>query len=133
MIALICASLCLPAPADLVIENAKIWSDGLSGFAEFAAVDDGRFVFVGKRDPSRIGPGTVRVDAQGRLVLPGLIDSHIHMLSGGLGLSQIRLRDAKDKADFIQRVGDWAKGLGPGKWVLGGRWSVESWAVREQP
>ncbi|MFG0330132.1 MAG: amidohydrolase [Phycisphaerales bacterium] len=120
-------------PADLVIENARIWSDGRAGFAAFAAVDDGAFVHVGERDESFIGPDTHRVDAQGRVVVPGLIDSHIHMLGGGLGLAQIQLRDATSKDDFINRVREWNTRLPEGRWLLGGRWSVESWDQPESP
>ncbi len=135
LIALIAAPLAAAPipPADLVVENARIWSDGLTGPATFAAITDGRFVYVGAPDPDFIGPGTERIDARGRLVIPGLIDSHVHMLNGGLGLSQLLLRDAKDKDDFIRKVGEWAKSLPEGKWVLGGRWSTESWATPEQP
>ncbi len=120
-------------PAVLVIENAKIWSDGLPTFAEFAAVEKGRFVYVGKRDPSRIGPKTVRVDAQGRTVLPGLIDSHAHMVGGGESLAQLDLRPARSKEEFIRMVADYAATLEPGRWILGGGWSIESWPVQEAP
>ncbi|MCH7792923.1 MAG: amidohydrolase [Planctomycetes bacterium] len=120
-------------PADLVIENARIWSDGRDDLAPFAAIRDGRFVHVGRRDDSLIGPDTTILDAAGRVVIPGLIDSHVHLLSGGASLSAIQLRDATSKQDFIRRVADWADTLQPGQWILGGRYSTESWASREQP
>jgi len=120
-------------PADLVIENARIWTPGKEGFASFAAVRDGRFVYVGGAEQGWIGKTTRRLDAKGRVVIPGLIDSHVHLLSGGLGLSTLQLRDAKDKSDFVRRVREWASALPPGAWVLGGRWSTESWARVEQP
>jgi predicted amidohydrolase YtcJ len=121
------------APAELVIENARIWSDGRVDFAAFAAVDDGRFVYVGERDEAYIDPDTERIDARGRTVLPGLIDAHLHMLSGGRGLSQLQLRDARDREDFIARIAEWAERLPPGRWILGGRWSTESWDDPRQP
>ncbi|MHC4415546.1 MAG: amidohydrolase [Planctomycetota bacterium] len=122
-----------PAPADLVIENALIWSDGLVGFAEFAAVRDGRFLHVGRRNDALIGPRTKRVDAGGRVIIPGLIDAHIHMLGGGTQLSRLQLREAADRESFVRRVAEWAATLGPGEWILGGRWSVESWADPKPP
>ena len=121
------------APADLVIENARIWSDGRVEFAEFAAVRDGRFVAVGAHDASLIGRDTARVDAAGRTVIPGLIDSHVHMLGGGAQLGRLQLRDARDKDDFIARVAAWTEDLEPDDWILGGRYSVESWDDPEQP
>jgi predicted amidohydrolase YtcJ len=124
----------LPAqPADLVVENAQIWSDGLPGLARFMAIRGGEVVHVGEAREDLIGPQTRRLDVGGAVVLPGLIDSHVHMLNGGLNLSQLQLREASDKADFIERVRRWAVDLPEGRWVLGGRWSVESWQVREQP
>lgn len=114
-------------PADLVIENARIWSDGLPTFAEFAAVRDGRFIYVGRPDPSLIGPDTARIDAQNRVVIPGLIDSHIHMLGGGLGLAGLHLRDVAGQAEFIEQVAQRAAALPAGEWITGGRWSTDSW------
>jgi predicted amidohydrolase YtcJ len=121
------------APAEMVIDNARIWSDGRVSFAEFAAVDDGRFVYVGERDEAYIDAGTQRIDARRRIVLPGLIDAHLHMLSGGRGLSQLQLREARDREDFIARIAEWAERLAPGRWILGGRWSTESWDDPQQP
>lgn len=133
-LALCVAALAQPAPpADLVIENARIWSDGMPGFARFAAVVDGRFVYVGEEDARWIGPRTTRVDASNRVVLPGLIDSHVHMLGGGSGLAQIQLRDVGSKEEFIAAVARWSNEARPGKWILGGRWSVESWESPESP
>ncbi|UCD74178.1 MAG: amidohydrolase [Phycisphaerales bacterium] len=131
--ALLASSLLAAAPADTVIENARIWSDGLAGFAEFAAIEEGRFVHVGDADTSFIGPGTRRIDAGGRVVLPGLIDAHLHMLSGGASLTQLQLRDAPDKDEFVRRIADWAMDLPDGRWILGGRWTTESWSDPQQP
>ncbi len=134
MLAAALTLLLLPVqPADLVIENARIWTDGRVGFASFAAVRDGRFVYVGDYEPSLVGTNTEHLDAEGRVVLPGFIDSHIHMLNGGNNLSQLQLRDARDKEDFIRRVREWAGNLPEGRWILGGRWSTESWQRIEQP
>lgn len=134
MLAPVLTLLLLPIqPADLVIENARIWTDGRVGFASFAAVRNGRFVHVGGFEPSLVGPNTERIDAEGRVVLPGFIDSHIHMLNGGNNLSQLQLREARDKEDFIRRVREWASGLPEGRWILGGRWSTESWQIVQQP
>ena len=123
----------LSQPADLVIENARIWSDGQTVFASFAAVTNGRFVYVGKPRTDLVGPNTVHMNAHGKVVLPGLIDAHTHMISGGTRLATLDLRPAKDKADFIRRIADYANNLKPGEWILGGGWSVESWPVRETP
>ena len=122
-----------PPPVDLVLENSRIWSDGLVGFAEFAAVRDGRFVYVGPRRAELIGEGTEVVNAGGRVVIPGLMDSHIHMLGGGTQLLELQLRDAGSQREFVNRVSQHAAALPRGAWIRGGRWSTESWVDSRQP
>ena len=62
--------------ADLVIDNARLVTPG--GVIEGgAAVRDGRFVAIGPRE--ELPRAERRVDARGRLVLPGLVDPHVHL------------------------------------------------------
>ena len=121
------------APADLVVRNALVWTDGTTGFATSLAVDEGVFVYVGDDPAAYIGSGTTVVDAEGKTVIPGLIDSHIHMLGGGGSLTDIQLRDATDKRDFIKRIKDYAEANPQRTWITGGRWSTESWADKTEP
>ncbi len=130
---LVLATVLSVSPADLVIENAMIWSDGQTGFAEFAAITDGEFIYVGDHDESYIGASTQRVNARGRVVIPGLIDSHVHMIGGGGSLNQIHLRDAKNKTDFIARLKKWGTDHPEQQWITGGRWSTESWDDKTEP
>ncbi|MCH8980202.1 MAG: amidohydrolase, partial [Armatimonadetes bacterium] len=74
-----------------------------------------------------------RLDAQGRVVIPGLIDSHVHMIGGGGSLNQIHLRDAKNKSDFIARLKKWGEEHPEQQWITGGRWSTESWDDKTEP
>src|ERR1700753_1820681 len=72
-----------PTPADLVLTDGKIYTvDGAHSLASALAVQDGQIVFVGSTAESQhwIGPGTKVEPLGGRLVLPGLIDSHMHPL-----------------------------------------------------
>ena len=71
------------APADLVLRNAKIYTvDKDRRLAQALAVKDGRLVFVGTDSDAQawIGPKTRVESAGGKLVLPGLVDAHIHPL-----------------------------------------------------
>lgn len=121
------------APADLVIENALIWSGGKRIKANFIAVRGHRFVYVGAKDASYIGRTTRVVDAKGKVVLPGFIDSHTHFIEGGYTLTQLSLRGANTKAEFLRRIKEWADKT-PGKdTVVGTAWSAESWPEKVQP
>jgi predicted amidohydrolase YtcJ len=69
------------APADLVLRNAKVYTANASrGMAEAVAVSGGRIVYVGTNEGAKayVGGATQVEDLHGKLVLPGLIDSHIH-------------------------------------------------------
>lgn len=91
------------SPAELVIRNAKIYTvDKDRALAQALAVKDGRLVFVGTtRDvQSWIGPNTHVEDLGGRLVLPGLIDSHIHPLD----IADLDVCDLDDRALTLKEL-----------------------------
>jgi imidazolonepropionase-like amidohydrolase len=76
------------APADLVVVNGTILTvDRTFTEARAFAVRDGRFVAVGSNDDARahIGRSTRVIDARGRTVIPGIIDTHVHAAAGRAG------------------------------------------------
>ncbi|MBM4114222.1 MAG: amidohydrolase, partial [Phycisphaerae bacterium] len=99
------------------------------------AVRDGRIFLLGDSATVRkLAMKQTRViDAKGRLVVPGFNDAHLHFLSGGFQLSSVELRDAKTPQEFARRIGDFAKGLAPGRWILRGNWDHEQWAGAPLP
>ncbi len=131
--------------AELVVSNGKIWTGqpALSPvgravpavFAEAVAVANGRFVAVGSNEQVRkyIGRNTKTIDLQGRMAMPGFIDSHVHFIFGSLRMSQVYLKDAPDEAEFTHRIAQKAKTLGPGKWILGGSWDETNWPASRLP
>ena len=98
---------------DTVFVNAKVVTvDGASSIAEAFAVRDGAFVAVGARDAvmAAAGPSAEVVDLQGRTVIPGLADSHLHAVGGGPGvdLSTVRSLD-----ELFAQVAEAAQAAGP--------------------
>ncbi|PHH58582.1 hypothetical protein CDD81_3994 [Ophiocordyceps australis] len=80
--------------ADFVFTNGSIYTmDSLSTRVEALAIKDGTISFVGSSADVKdwVGDGTKVVDLQNRMVMPGLIDSHIHVRQGGLALTQCDL------------------------------------------
>ena len=122
--------------ADLVIVNAKVWTaDEKQPRAEAVAVVGERIVAVGASAEigSWAGPKTKRIDADGKTVLPGLIDAHVHFHEGSAELSGVQLRDATAPEEFARRIGEFAKKLPKGEWVLGGSWDHELWVGAPLP
>jgi predicted amidohydrolase YtcJ len=122
--------------ADLIITNAKIWTvDASRPTAQAVAVLGERIVAVGSRqdvDGWR-GPKTRVIDADGRLLLPGFNDAHVHFVGGGRQLDAIQLNDATSAEEFARRIGERAKATPQGEWVLGGRWDETKWSPPIMP
>ncbi|MGA0561295.1 amidohydrolase [Ancylobacter sp. VNQ12] len=76
-----------PATADLILLNGKVTTlDRSNPAAEAVAVKDGRILLAGRAADvmAHAGPQTQVIDVAGRRVIPGLIDSHMHIIRGGL-------------------------------------------------
>jgi predicted amidohydrolase YtcJ len=125
------ASSCFAQPADLVVTNARIWT-GESSQAEASAfaVREGRFVLVGADSDVQplIGDKTTVIDAHRKRILPGLIDTHVHLAGASAGLGRLDLRPAQSRVQFLELIGDYAKTLPLDQWVIGRGWSAESWS-----
>ena len=121
--------------ADLVITNASIWTgDALQPDANAVAVIGDRIVDVGSsREIDRWrGAATTVIDAEGRRVLPGFNDAHVHLIDGGTALDNVNLKDAATPAEFARRIAERAK-TKPGEWILGGEWDDQRWTPAELP
>lgn len=108
----------------------RIWTaDARRPFAEAIAVHDDRIVAVGSRDELEHfrGKNTQVIDAGAGIVVPGLIDSHIHLIDGGLQLASVQLRDATTREEFVRRIGEFAKKKAKGEWITGGDWDHTLW------
>ncbi|MER8188459.1 amidohydrolase [Kitasatospora sp. NPDC094015] len=96
-------------PADLIVHNAHVHTvDDARPRAEAVAVRDGRIAWVGDGDGWRelAGPATEVVDARGRLLLPGFVDSHNHVRLGS-DAACVQLAGAADLAAIGARIADW--------------------------
>jgi predicted amidohydrolase YtcJ len=118
----------VPTPhvaADLVLRSGKITTlNPKQPEATALAVWRERILLVGSDADVQplVGPATRVIDLQGHRVVPGFHDSHVHLLGGGLMLSQVDLKDAADEAEFGRRLREFDKKLPPGRWMIGGNW-----------
>jgi predicted amidohydrolase YtcJ len=78
-------------------------------------------------------PGTPAENLEGRCVLPGLTDSHIHFASFALGLQWVDLTGTASLQEALARVAQRAANTPPGEWVLGRGWNQEEWDVPRFP
>ncbi len=124
--------------ADLMLTNAKIWTgDKSHPNAEAVAVIGDRIVAVGTATEIDAWRGTKTkiMDMQGKLVVPGFNDAHVHFVDGGMQLAGIDLQGTKSAQEFARRISAYirAKRLKPGEWILGGDWDEQGWDPPKPP
>jgi len=122
--------------ADLVIINANVRTMDLSlPKAQAIAVLGDRIVAVGTNAEinALTDAHTKVIDAQGKLVMPGFNDAHVHFTEGGFQLSLVDLRSAASPEEFAARIKAYAARLKKGEWILGGRWDHENWKPNNLP
>uniref|UniRef100_A0A453GP25 Amidohydrolase 3 domain-containing protein n=1 Tax=Aegilops tauschii subsp. strangulata TaxID=200361 RepID=A0A453GP25_AEGTS len=116
--------------ADMILANATIYTaDPARPFAAAMAVRAGRVLRVGTYDSLKEfkGRDTYELNLSGNVVLPGFIDSHVHLIDGGLQLARVPLRGVRSKDEFISRVKGAVRDKHPGEWVRGGGWNNDFW------
>jgi predicted amidohydrolase YtcJ len=118
------------AKADVVYRNGFVYTvDGVRSRAEAFAVKDGKFIAVGSNDGMKAvtGKDTKVIDLKGKMVMPGLVDTHIHALRGALtalGLAFPVTSSVDDiKAAVKKYIAD--KKLKKGDWVEGAKWAID--------
>jgi predicted amidohydrolase YtcJ len=107
-------------------------------FEEGRPGEPGRIIALGDDDeilalPRK--PGTEKIDLEGRLLLPGFIDSHIHMLVTGDHAEKLHLNGSKSRAEIVARAKKYIaeKNPAPGEWIEGTGFDQTEFDVPEMP
>jgi predicted amidohydrolase YtcJ len=118
--------------ADLLLFNGKIVTvDDAFSIREAIAIKDGRILAVGGNELRNRYAAARSIDLGGRTVLPGFMDTHIHL--GGHSRRYIDLNDTTSLAELKQQVSDKAKELGPGEWITGAGWDEYHFTEQRKP
>ncbi|MET7666024.1 amidohydrolase [Streptomyces sp. NPDC005463] len=134
----------VPAPrrehghADLLVRNAKVFTgDADRPEARAVAIRDGRVAALGDDHELAhlVGPGTRVVDALGRRVIPGLNDSHLHVIRGGLNyVLELRWDGVRSLRHALAMLREQAGRTPKGQWIrVVGGWTAEQFAERRMP
>ncbi len=122
--------------ADLILLHGKVWTENPGQpEAEAVAIAGNRILAVG--DSGAIlqlaGQKTRVIDLNGRRTVPGFNDSHVHFYFGGDGLASVQLGNAESPEDVRNRIGEFARSLPKGEWILNGGWDHEKWRPATLP
>ena len=108
--------------ADTILYNGKIvTADKSFAITQAVAIRDGKFLSVGsnKKIRAQAGPNTKVIDLKGKMVLPGLIDSHPHLVTGALNTEiTVVVSGLRSIGEIKKRIADAARIKAPGEWIL---------------
>lgn len=129
------------AEADTLVDNVRgVTLDEHGAPQSFVALlfDDGgviRAVYrAGDRLPRQGRKGyQYHIDGKGLVLLPGLIDAHVHVIDTGLALLTLDLSGTTSLDDALARIAEFARAHPDRKWILGSGWNQERWALKRFP
>jgi len=129
------------AHADTLVDNIKgetIAADGsLQTFGALLFDDAGIIKAVygpGARVPKQGRNGyQYHIDGKGRVLLPGMIDAHAHVMQTGFALLTLDLSDTVSLEDALDRIGKFAKAHPDRPWIMGSGWNQERWHMGRFP
>ncbi len=130
-------ALSAPALADTLVDNVEgLTIDGTGGVERFNGLligDDGRIVQVLHRGDKRPGKVDYFVDGKGQVMVPGMIDSHGHVMGLGFSALTLDLTDTRSLAEALAKVAAFAKANPDRPWILGRGWNQELWPEKRFP
>src|SRR3989454_4859391 len=116
----------------LLIENCNVLPPGENA-ARSILVEGGKIVSLSRHPTQKVPDGTTIIDARGGTVLPGLIDTHCHLVALGSMRRILDLTGTSNMTALRLRLFAKARGARPGEWVTGRGWDQEGFTERRYP
>ena len=118
-------------PADLIVTAARIYTvDPARPTARMIAVREGKILAVGDDLAAFAGPKTRRIELRNAVIVPGLIDSHVHMEALGELLETFDFRHARTPTEILEAIRREAARRPRGEWIEGRNWDQTNWGGR---
>jgi predicted amidohydrolase YtcJ len=125
------------SPDTIMVNGQVVTVDSRFSIRQAIAIRDGKIVATGSTaDVQKLaGPATRVIDLQGRTVIPGLIDSHLHAIRAALSFStEVNWIGAPSLTDALGRIRDAARTMRPGAWlIVAGGWNVQQFKENRRP
>lgn len=138
MLAALAATLAAsPALADQLVDNVegvRIDENGeIDRFEALWVDDDGRVKQVLRRGDKRPTKVQYRLDGKGRVLIPGLIDAHLHVMGLGLAALTLDLSDTTSLEQAQAKIAAFASANPSRPWIIGRGWNQEKWGLGRFP
>ena len=95
--------------------------------------DGGKILAIGGEELAQRFPSATRIDGQNKVLLPGLIDAHGHVMGLGEGILQVDLRDSKSALEVAKMVQVYSKSQQESPWIIGRGWNQVLWPGKAYP
>ena len=134
--ALLASAIAMPLHADVLVDNVSgvtLDEDGkVKRFEALVIGDDGRIAQVLTRGQDR--PRTdYREDGQGKIMIPGMIDAHVHVMGVGFGALTLDLSETNSLEEALEKIRIFAAENESRPWILGRGWNQEKWGLGRFP
>ena len=134
---LLATALPAPALADQLVDNVegiRVDENGKVERFEALWIDDaGRVKQVLRRGDKRPSKVQYRLDGKGRVLLPGLIDAHLHVMGVGLAALTLDLSDTTSLEQALTKIAAFARDNPQRPWIIGRGWNQEKWGLGRFP
>ena len=131
------AFVAVPASADTLVDNVQgIAIDREGKVTRFTGLwidDDGRVKQLLQRGDKRPRRTDFAVDGEGQVVIPGLIDSHLHVMGLGFSALTLDLTDTASLAEAQAKIAAFAAANPDRRWIIGRGWNQEKWGLGRFP
>ncbi|HEX8443903.1 MAG TPA: amidohydrolase [Allosphingosinicella sp.] len=128
---------CSAALADTLVDNVNGYTIDRQGklvrFGAMVIGDDGRVRQLYGRGERRAERTQFRIDGRGRTLIPGLIDSHGHVMGLGFNAIQLDLSDTRSLAEAQAKIAAYAAANPSPRWIIGRGWNQETWRLGRFP
>nr|WP_298926005.1 amidohydrolase family protein [uncultured Erythrobacter sp.] len=136
-LAALAVAIAVPAAADTLVYDVEGITVDESGevvrFTGLVFDDEGKVREVLKRGDDRPEDVDYAVDGEGRVMLPGMIDAHAHVMGIGFGALLLDLSDTNSLEEALAKINTFAE-ENPGRpWILGRGWNQEKWGLGRFP
>jgi predicted amidohydrolase YtcJ len=121
---------------DIILFNGAVTDPSFRETSDQAlAIGQGRVLAVGGNDAilNMAGRESVKIDLDGRLVVPGFIDTHIHFYEWSLKRQDLALDGLTCLEDLLAQVQRAAAQRPPEQWIMGQGWNETDWTIPRQP
>ena len=126
-----------PALADTLVYNVDGVTIDESGevkrFTQLVFDDEGVVTHVLERGEDRPDDIEFAIDGKGQVMLPGMIDAHVHVMGIGFGALTLDLSETESLEEALAAIGRFAEENEGRPWILGRGWNQEKWGLGRFP